>query len=205
MDMKLEVVVVPVSDVDRAKNFYTALGWRLDADIAPDENFRVVQLTPPGSPASVIFGTSVTTQEPGSAEGLQLVVDDIEAAHGELKRLGADPSDVFHDATGVFHHGGTDARVPGADPGRNSYGSFLSFSDPDGNGWILQEITTRLPGRLDATTTEFASADDLASAMRRAAAAHGEHEARTGAEDPDWPDWYARYMASEQAGTELPT
>ncbi|SHN02878.1 Predicted lactoylglutathione lyase [Actinacidiphila paucisporea] len=204
MDMKLEVVVVPVSDVDRAKNFYTALGWRLDADIAPDENFRVVQVTPPGSPASVIFGTSVTNQQPGSAEGLQLVVADIEAAHGELKRLGADPSDVFHDAGGVFHHGGTDARVPGPDPGRNSYGSFLSFDDPDGNGWILQEITTRLPGRVDAATTEFASADDLADAMRRAAAAHGEHEARTGAEDPDWPAWYARYMVNEQAGTELP-
>ncbi|WP_322940607.1 VOC family protein [Actinacidiphila paucisporea] len=202
--MKLEVVVVPVSDVDRAKNFYTALGWRLDADIAPDENFRVVQVTPPGSPASVIFGTSVTNQQPGSAEGLQLVVADIEAAHGELKRLGADPSDVFHDAGGVFHHGGTDARVPGPDPGRNSYGSFLSFDDPDGNGWILQEITTRLPGRVDAATTEFASADDLADAMRRAAAAHGEHEARTGAEDPDWPAWYARYMVNEQAGTELP-
>ncbi|CAM5467257.1 VOC family protein [Streptomyces chartreusis] len=204
MDMKLEVVVVPVADVDRAKKFYTALGWRLDADVAPDAGFRVVQMTPPGSPASVIFGMSVTEQAPGSARGLHLVVDDIEAAHAELERNGADPSEVFHDAGGVFHHGGTDARVPGADPRRGSYGSFLSFDDPDGNGWLLQEVTTRLPGRLDPATTEFASAGDLAGALRRAAAAHGEHEARTGAEDPDWPDWYARYMVSEQAGTEPP-
>ncbi|MGI5411867.1 VOC family protein [Streptomyces chartreusis] len=204
MDMKLEVVVVPVADVDRAKKFYAALGWRLDADVAPDAGFRVVQMTPPGSPASVIFGTSVTEQAPGSAQGLHLVVDDIEAAHAELERNGADPSEVFHDAGGVFHHGGTDARVPGADPKRGSYGSFLSFDDPDGNGWLLQEVTTRLPGRLDPATTEFASAGDLAGALRRAAAAHGEHEARTGAEDPDWPDWYARYMVSEQAGTEPP-
>ncbi|MFF4692480.1 VOC family protein [Streptomyces sp. NPDC001307] len=204
MDMKLEVVVVPVSDVDRAKDFYTALGWRLDADIAPDGDFRVVQVTPPGSPASVIFGTSVTDQAPGSAQGLHLVVDDIEAAHDELAQRGADPSDVFHDAGGVFHHGGTDARVPGPEPQRGSYGSFLSFSDPDGNGWLLQEVTTRLPGRLDSATTGFASAEDLAGALRRAAAAHGEHEARIGAEDPNWPDWYAQYMVSEQAGTEPP-
>ncbi|GAA3532025.1 VOC family protein [Streptomyces osmaniensis] len=204
MDMKLEVVVVPVADVDRAKKFYTALGWRLDADVAPDAGFRVVQMTPPGSPASVIFGMSVTEQAPGSARGLHLVVDDIQAAHAELERNGADPSEVFHDAGGVFHHGGTEARVPGADPKRGSYGSFLSFDDPDGNGWLLQEVTTRLPGRLDPATTEFASAGDLAGALRRAAGAHGEHEARTGAEDPDWPDWYARYMVSEQAGTEPP-
>ena len=197
MDMKLEIVVVPVSDVDRAKDFYTGLGWRLDADVATDDSFRVVQVTPPGSPASVIFGTSVTEQAPGTARGLHLVVDDIEAAHSELKRNGADPS-------GVFHHGGTDARVPGPDPKRTSYGSFLSFSDPDGNGYVLQEITTRLPGRLDPATTTYSSAGDLASALRRAAAAHGEREARTGAEDPDWPDWYARYMVAEQAGTELP-
>ncbi|MFD9326254.1 VOC family protein [Streptomyces sp. NPDC060065] len=205
MDMKLEVVVVPVGDVDRAKNFYTALGWRLDADVATDENFRVVQVTPPGSPASVIFGTSVSSQTPGSAQGLHLIVDDIAAARDELKRAGADPSDVFHDEGGVFHHAGTDARVPGPDPQRGSYGSFLSFNDPDGNGWVLQEITTRLPARLDPAATTFASAEDLASALRRAAAAHGEHEARTGAEDPDWPDWYAQYMAREQAGTELPS
>jgi catechol 2,3-dioxygenase-like lactoylglutathione lyase family enzyme len=205
MDMKLEVVVVPVSDVDRAKNFYTALGWRLDADIATAEDFRVVQVTPPGSPASVIFGTSVTAQAPGTAQGLHLIVDDIDAAYDELKRRGAEPSEVFHDAGGIFHHAGTDARVPGPDPQRSSYGSFLSFSDPDGNGWILQEITTRLPGRLDPSVTAFASTADLAAALRRAAAAHGEHEARTGAEDPDWPDWYADYMVREQAGTELPS
>lgn len=205
MDMKLEVVVVPVSDVDRAKDFYTGLGWRLDADVATDGDFRVVQVTPPGSPASVIFGSEVTEQPPGSARGLHLVVADIEAAHDELARNGADPSDVFHDAGGVFHHAGTDARVPGPDPERGSYGSFLSFSDPDGNGWLLQEITTRLPGRLDPATTSYASAADLVGALRRAAAAHGEHEARTGAEDPNWPDWYARFMVTEQAGTEPPT
>jgi catechol 2,3-dioxygenase-like lactoylglutathione lyase family enzyme len=204
MDMKLEVVVVPVSDVDQAKDFYTGLGWRIDADVATDENFRVVQLTPPGSPVSVIFGTSVTSQPPGSAQGLHLVVDDITAAYDELKRLGAEPSEVFHDVGGVFHHAGIDGRLPGPDPQRASYSSFLSFNDPDGNGWVVQEITTRLPGRLEATTTGFASADDLSSALRRAAAAHGEHEARVGAEDPDWPDWYARYMVSEQAGTESP-
>ncbi|MEV4173716.1 VOC family protein [Nonomuraea sp. NPDC049709] len=203
MDMKLEVVVVPVADVDRAKDFYTALGWRLDADIATGEDFRVVQVTPPGSPASVIFGTSVTSQTPGSAQGLHLIVDDIAAAHNELKRLGAEPSEVFHDAGGVFHHAGTDARVPGPDPQRRSYGSFLSFSDPDGNGWVLQEVTTRLPGRLDPSATTYASTADLAAALRRAAAAHGEHEARTGAEDPNWPDWYADYLVREQAGREL--
>ncbi|CAG6394068.1 VOC family protein [Actinacidiphila cocklensis] len=204
MDMKLEVVVVPVSDVDRAKDFYTGLGWRLDADVAPDDSFRVVQVTPPGSPASVIFGTAVTEQAPGSARGLHLVVDDIGSARAELARHGVEPSGIFHDAGGVFHHAGTDARVAGPDPSGTSYGSFLSFSDPDGNGWLLQEITDRLPGRLDPATTAFSSADDLASAMRRASVAHGGHEARTGKEDPDWPDWYARYMVSEQAGTAPP-
>ncbi|MEV6286121.1 VOC family protein [Kribbella sp. NPDC051770] len=204
MDMKLEVVVVPVSDVDRAKDFYTTLGWRLDADIATDDKFRVVQVTPPGSPASVIFGSSVTAQEPGTAQGLHLIVDDIDAAYDELKRLGADPSEVWHDAGGIFHHAGDAERVPGPDPARSSYGSFLSFQDPDGNGWLLQEITTRLPGRVDAETS-YSSVPDLAGALRRAAAAHGEHEARTGEADPDWPDWYAAYMVSEQAGTELPS
>jgi catechol 2,3-dioxygenase-like lactoylglutathione lyase family enzyme len=205
MDMKLEVVVVPVSDVDRAKDFYTALGWRLDADVATGEDFRVVQVTPPGSPASIIFGTSVTSQTPGSAQGLHLIVDDIAAAYDELKRLGAGPGEIFHDAGGVFHHAGTDARVPGPDPQHRSYGSFLSFSDPDGNGWVLQEVTTRLPGRVDPSATTYASASDLANALRRAAAAHGEHEARTGAEDPNWPAWYADYMVREQAGSELPS
>ena len=155
MDMKLEVVVLPVADVDRAKDFYTGLRWRLDADVSPSADFRVVQMTPPGSPSSVIFGTSVTTQAPGTTQGLHLVVDDIEAAHDELKRAGAEPSEVFHDAGGIFHHGGTDARVSGPAPERSSYGSFLSFSDPDGNGWLLQEITTRLPGRLDPSGSEL--------------------------------------------------
>jgi catechol 2,3-dioxygenase-like lactoylglutathione lyase family enzyme len=204
MDMKLELVVVPVADVDRAKDFYTGLGWRLDADVATGETFRVVQVTPPGSPAAVIFGTSVTAQEPGTAQGLHLIVNDIDAARDELKRAGAEPSEVFHDEGGVFHHGGTDARVPGPDPKHSSYSSFLSFSDPDGNGWILQEITTRLPGRLDPAATTYSSSSDLAAALRRAAAAHGEHEARIGAADPDWPTWYAAYMVAEQAGTELP-
>jgi len=205
MDMKLEVVVIPVSDVDRAKDFYTGLGWRLDADVATDESFRVVQVTPPGSPASVIFGKSVTAQEPGTAQGLHLIVSDIEAARDDLKRMGAEPTEVFHDAGGVFHHGGTDARVDGPAPSRGSYGSFLSFSDPDGNGWLLQEVTNRLPGRLDPSVTQFSSTSDLAAALRRAAAAHGEHEARTGQADPNWPDWYAAYMVAEQAGTELPS
>ncbi|MCY1144314.1 VOC family protein [Actinoplanes sp. Pm04-4] len=204
MDMKLEVVVIPVSDVDRAKDFYTRLGWRLDADFAAPDGFRVVQVTPPGSPASVIFGASVTQQEPGSAQGLHLIVTDIDAAHDELKRMGAEPSEVFHDAGGVFHHGGADNRVTGPAPDHGSYGSFLSFSDPDGNGWLLQEITTRLPGRVDPSTTAFATTADLAAALRRAAAAHGEHEKRIGAEDPDWPDWYADYMVKEQSGAELP-
>jgi len=204
MDMKLEIVVVPVSVVDQAKDFYKSLGWRLDADVATDEKFRVVQLTPPGSPASIIFGTGVTSQAPGSAQGLHLIVDDIEVAHKELKSLGAEVSEVFHDAGGIFHHAGTNGRVSGPDPDRNSYGSFLSFSDPDGNGWLLQEVTTRLPGRIDEAATTFSSVDDLSSALRRAAAAHGEHEARIGKEDPDWPAWYAAYMVSEQSGTGRP-
>ncbi|MBU2666913.1 VOC family protein [Actinoplanes bogorensis] len=204
MDMKLEVVVVPVSDVDRAKQFYTGLGWRLDADFATAEGLRVVQVTPPGSPASVIFGHLVTAQAPGTAEGLQLVVTDIEAARDELKRAGAEPSEVFHDEGGVFHHGGTDGRVPGPAPQRGSYGSFVSFDDPDGNGWILQEVTSRLPGRVDPSVTAFGSTADLAAALRRAAAAHGEHEARTGVADPGWPDWYADYMVKEQSGADLP-
>lgn len=147
MDTKLEVVVLPVADVDRAKNFYTALGWRVDADIAREENFREVQLTPPGSACSVIIGNGVTSAAPGSAQGLHLVVDDIDAARSELASRGADISEVFHDAGGVFHHAGTQGRVPGPAPHHDSYGSFASFSDPDGNGWFLQEITKRLPGR----------------------------------------------------------
>ncbi len=147
MDMKLEVVVVPVSDVDKAKDFYQGLGWRLDANFSTGPDFRVVQLTPPGSACSIIFGTGITTAAPGSAQGLQLTVTDIEAARAELASRGAEVSEVFHDAGGVFHHAGTEGRVPGPAPDHKSYGSFASFSDPDGNGWLLQEITTRRPGR----------------------------------------------------------
>jgi catechol 2,3-dioxygenase-like lactoylglutathione lyase family enzyme len=147
VDMKLEVVVIPVSDVDKAKDFYQGLGWRLDADFAKSEDFRVVQLTPPGSPCSVIFGTGITSATPGSVDGLQLVVTDVEAARDELISRGADVSEVFHDAGGVYHHAGTQARAAGPAPDHRSYGSFVSFSDPDGNGWFVQEVTTRLPGR----------------------------------------------------------
>ena len=203
VDMQLEVVLLPVSDVDRAKDFYAGLGWRLDADFPVGDDFRVVQLTPPGSQCSIIFGDGVTTAAPGSVEGLQLTVADIDAARAALTARGAEVSEVFHDAGGVFHHGGTAARVAGPAPERASYGSFASFDDPDGNGWILQEITTRLPGRV-AGETAYASVDDLAQSLRRAAAAHGEHEARTGEADADWPDWYALYMVRERAGEELP-
>ncbi len=205
IEMKLEVVVLPVSDVDRAKSFYGGLGWRLDADFAADGGFRVVQFTPPGSGCSIIFGHEITSAAPGSAQGLQLIVSDIDAARTELIEHGAQVSEVFHDAGGVFHHAGTEGRVSGPAPDRRSYGSFASFSDPDGNGWLFQEITERLPGRVDPAETAFASAGDLAQALQRAAAAHGEHEKRTGQEDPDWPDWYAEYMVREQAGEELPT
>jgi len=204
VDMKLEVVVVPVSDVDRAKGFYEGLGWREDADFVGGPDFRVVQMTPPGSRCSVIFGTGLTTAAPGSADGLHLVVTDIDAARSELVEHGADASEVFHDSGGVFHHAGTTGRAPGPDPERRSYSSFVSFSDPDGNGWVLQEITTRLPGRVK-TPTAYESAAELAGPMRRASQAHGKHEERIGKADPDWPDWYAEYMVREQAGEELPT
>ena len=207
MDMKLEVVVVPVADVDRAKDFYQGLGWRLDADFPFDNGFRVVQFTPPGSGCSIQFGTSITSAAPGSAEGLYLVVPDIGAARKELAALGAKISEVFHAGTpgAQFQPGGAPGQVSGPAPDHASYGSFATFSDPDGNGWLLQEISTRLPGRVDPALTSFASASDLASAMRRASVAHGEHEKRIGQADANWPDWYARYMVAEQAGTELPT
>jgi catechol 2,3-dioxygenase-like lactoylglutathione lyase family enzyme len=147
MDMKLEVVVLPVSDVSRAKDFYVSLGWRLDADFSGDGGFRVVQLTPPGSACSVIFGNGVTSAAPGSADGLQLVVADIDAARAELVDRGASVSEIFHDTGGVFHHAGNEARAAGPAHDHKSYGSFASFSDPDGNSWFLQEVTTRLPGR----------------------------------------------------------
>ena len=207
VDMKLEVVVIPVSDVDRAKEFYGSLGWRLDADRAAGDSFRIVQLTPPGSDCSIQFGSGITSAAPGSAQDLYLIVPDIDAARAELTDRGADASEVFHEgAPGArFRPAGTDSRVSGPAPEHASYGSFVSFSDPDGNGWLFQEVTTRLPGRVDPAATSFGSASDLASAMRRAEVAHGEHEKRIGAADANWPDWYAEYMVAEQAGTELPT
>ena len=195
--MKLEAVVIPVSDVDRAKRFYSDLGWRLDADFAVGDTFRVVQFTPPGSPSSIHFGTGITAAQPGTAQGLYLVVSDIEAARAELVAHGVEVSDVFHRA------GPGQPALPGRDPDRRSYVSFASFSDPDGNSWLLQEITTRLPGRVEAEGATFASPADLASALRRAAAAHGEHEKRIGQHDADWPSWYAEYIVREQAGNPL--
>jgi catechol 2,3-dioxygenase-like lactoylglutathione lyase family enzyme len=209
VDMKLEIVVIPVSDVDRAKEFYARLGWRLDADYDNSKDFRVIQFTPPGSGCSVIFGQNVTGAAPGSAQGLYLIVDDIEAARKNLLGQGVEVSEVFHGATDVYS--GPDEpylfgriRVNGPDPEHRSYRSFASFKDPDGNGWLFQEITTRLPGRIDDTATTFASANHLASAFRRAEAAHGEHEKRTGQRDANWADWYAAYMVAEQSGKELP-
>ena len=209
VDMKFEIVVIPVSDVDRAKSFYASLGWRLDADYDNGSDFRVIQFTPPGSACSVIFGRNVTGAAPGSAQGLYLIVSDIEAARRYLLRGGVAVSDAFH-SPGDVYAGPDDPylfgriRVSGPDPERRSYRSFASFSDPDGNGWLLQELTTRLPGRIDATATTFASPGDLASAFRRAEAAHSEHEKRTGQRDGNWPDWYAAYMVAEQSGAELP-
>jgi predicted enzyme related to lactoylglutathione lyase len=207
MDAKFEVAVIPVSDVDRAKEFYGQLGWRLDADRTVGDNFRIVQLTPLGSQCSIQFGTNMTSAAPGSAQGLYLIVSDIEAIRDQFVARGVEVSGVFHEGTlgARFSSAGTDGRVSGPAPEHGSYGSFATFSDPDGNGWLLQEITTRLPGRVDAAETAFTSAADLAGAMRRASAAHGEHEKRIGAADSDWPDWYAAYMVAEQAGTELPT
>ena len=201
VDMKLEVVTIPVSDVDRAKTFYEGLGWRLDADFSKGGG-RVIQFTPPGSQCSVHFGTNLTSVAPGSAQSLWLIVSDIQAAHGELVKRGIKVSEVFHYAG--FNRVDPDARLSGPAPNRASYGSFVSFNDPDGNGWLLQEITTRLPGRIDTQATTFASAADLAGAMRRASVAHGEHEKRTGQPDANWPEWYASYMVAEQAGAELP-
>jgi catechol 2,3-dioxygenase-like lactoylglutathione lyase family enzyme len=204
LDMKLEIVVIPVSDVDRAKKFYVGLGWRLDADFAKDDGFRVVQLTPPGSSCSVIFGAKLTSAAPGSAQGLHLVVSDVEAVRAVLVARGVDVSEVFLDAAGVFHRADHDNRVTGPDPQRRSYASFASFSDPDGNGWLFQEITARLPGRIDSDVVTFASEGELAAALQRAAAAHGDHEARLGGKDPNWPDWYADYILREQTGKPLP-
>ena len=202
VDLKLEAITIPVSDIDRAKEFYAGLRWRLDADFTHGDE-RVVQFTPPGSPCSVIFGTNGTSAAPGSVQNLFLIVSDIEAARGELVARGVEVSEVFHYAAGPAPFGG---QVRGLAPNRASYGSYATFRDPDGNGWLLQEVTTRFPGRINSNETSFASVADLASAMRRASAAHGEHETRTGGgRHENWPDWYAEYMAAEQAGRPLPS
>lgn len=210
VDLKLEVIVIPVSDVDRAKSFYAGLGWRLDADYASGPDYRVIQFTPPGSGCSVIFGTNVTAAAPGSAQGLYLVVSDLEAARKELLGRGVKVSEPFHDAGGTFS--GPDEPylfgrrgIGGADPEHRSYRSFASFKDPDGNGWLFQEVTARLPGRVEAADTAFTSSTELAAALRRAASAHGEHEKRTGGHDDNWADWYADYIVREQAGEPLPS
>jgi catechol 2,3-dioxygenase-like lactoylglutathione lyase family enzyme len=195
VDMKLEIEVIPVSDVDRAKEFYEGLGWRLDDDVAPLDGLRIVQFTPPGSGTSITFGLGLTTAAPGSAES-GLVVSNIEAAHAELIGRGIEVSDIWHGPPFPV-----EARQPGPDPERTSYGSFFSFTDPDGNTWLAQEVTTRLPGRMNATETGYVSAADLEGALRRAEAAHQE---RRSGQDDDWAAWYAAFMVAEQAGTDLP-
>jgi catechol 2,3-dioxygenase-like lactoylglutathione lyase family enzyme len=199
VDLKLEVVAIPVEDMERAKRFYGGLGWRLDADFPVGDDFRVVQFTPPGSPTSIHFGIGITTSAPGSAKGLYLVVSDIEATRADLVKRGAQVSEIYH------RTGPGQPAINGRDPERRSYRSYATFSDPDGNGWLLQEIVQRLPGRVDGGGTTFATANNLAGALRRAAAAHGEHEKRTGEHDENWPDWYAAYMVAEQNGTQLPS
>jgi predicted enzyme related to lactoylglutathione lyase len=198
VDLKLEVVTIPVSDVDRAKEFYGGLGWRLDADFR-DGDERAVQFTPPGSQGSIHFGQP-SQGAPGSAQGMFLVVSDIQAARDDLLRRGVEVSEVFHFAKGPAPFGGP---VGGPAPEHGSYGSYAVFKDPDGNGWLLQEVTTRFPGRVAGDTT-YGSVYDLAQALRRAEAAHIEHEKRTGERDANWPDWYAEYMVNEQSGKELP-
>ena len=201
VDLKLEVVAIPVSDVDRAKAFYSKLGWRLDADFTVGES-KAIQFTPPGSPASIHFGTHVSPAVPGSAQGLLLVVSDIEAARADLVARGVEVSEVFHYAG--FNRVDPTQRLSGPAPERQSYRSWVSFNDPDGNGWLVQEITTRQPGRVVGDTS-YASVGDLAAALRRASLAHGEHEKRNGGEyDTNWPDWYAEYLVREQSGEELP-
>jgi len=204
-DLKFEAVVIPVSDVDRAKEFYSKLGWRLDADFHCENGFRVVPFTPSGSGASVQFGTNITSAAPGSAQGLYLVVADIAAARDELAGKGVEISEVLHpEAPGAqFRLGQVDARVAGVAPDRTSYGSFATLDDPDGNTWLLQEVTNRLPGRVTGETS-YTSANDLTQALIRAAKAHGEHEKGIGQAGPEWPVWYAEYVVREQAGLELP-
>jgi catechol 2,3-dioxygenase-like lactoylglutathione lyase family enzyme len=205
VDANLEVIVIPVSDVERAKTFYGSLGWRLDADRSAGEDFRLIQFTPLGSGCSIQFGTNLTPAAPGSVRGLYLIVADIEAARNDLLARGVEVSEVFHEgAPGARFHPEENTRLVGRAPDRGSYMSFASFNDPDGNAWLFQEVTSRLPGRVTPAATSFASASDLASALRRVEAAHGEHEKRTGKPDANWPDWYAAYMVAEQAGVELP-
>jgi catechol 2,3-dioxygenase-like lactoylglutathione lyase family enzyme len=206
VEMKLEVVIIPVSDVDRAKGFYEKLGWRLDADFRFDNGFRVVQFTPPGSGTSIQFGTKVTPAAPGSAQSLYLVVSDIVAAREQIVARGVKVSEVFHPAApgAHFQPDGSSTRLSGPSPDHTSYRSYATFRDPDGNSWLLQEVTTRLPGRVEQAGTAFATVDDVASALRRAAAAHGEHEKLIGQHDANWPDWYAAYIVAEQAGEKLP-
>jgi catechol 2,3-dioxygenase-like lactoylglutathione lyase family enzyme len=202
VDLKLEAVSIPVSDLDRAKEFYTRLGWRLDADFR-DGDQRAIQFTPPGSPCSIHFAPNADPAVLGSARNLLLVVSDIQAAREELVARGAEVSEVFHFSRGPAPFG---EPVSGLAPGNASYGSYASFRDPDGNGWLLQEVTTRFPGRIDSGVTSFGSASDLASAMRRASAAHNEHEKRIGRVDLEgWPEFYAAYMVAEQSGAELPS
>jgi len=206
LDMKLEVILIPVADADRAKEFYSRLGWRLDADVTGGD-FRLIQFTPPGSGCSVQFGRNLTSAAPGSVQDLYLIVSDLAAARDRLIKAGVAVGEAFHCAPGAncrFHGADLAGRVSGPAPGDATYGSFATFSDPDGNGWLFQEVTTRLPGRIDPAATSFGSASDLAGALRRAEAAHAEHEKRTGQADPNWPDWYAEYMVREQAGQELP-
>jgi catechol 2,3-dioxygenase-like lactoylglutathione lyase family enzyme len=207
VDLKFEVQIIPVSDVDRSKAFYQQVGFRLDSDDAPMDGLRIVQTTPPGSAASVNFGVGITTAPPGSANS-GLIVSDIEAAHDELASRRIDVSDIWHGPPYPVQ-----ARQPGIDPERTSYGSFFSFTDPDGNTWLVQEVTTRAPGRISADETGYVSTSDLEAALRRAEAAHKEHEKRGGrshllhrsGHHEDWPAWYATYMVAEQAGTELPS
>ena len=195
IDLKLEVVTIPVTDLDRAKAFYAGLGWRLDADFVLGGN-RAIQFTPPGSGCSIHFSANNPASPPGSAQSLFLIVSDIDAAREDLASRGVAVSGVFHLTP--------DGRGDGPAPERATYNSYAAFSDPDGNGWLLQEISTRLPGRIEPGATTYTSANDLATALRRAAAAHGEHEERTGEADENWPDWYAEFMVSEQSGAEPP-
>ena len=206
VDFHLEIQVLPVSDVDRAKKFYERLGWRLDDDVAPMDGLRIVQFTPPGSGTSITFGQGLTTATPGAATA-GLVVSDIVAAHDDLVARGIEASDIWHGPPFPV-----EARQPGPDPERTSYGSFCAFTDPDGNAYLVQEVTARRPGRVDPASTAFSSTADLASALRRAEFAHHEHEKRAGRshlfhrseQDENWSAWYAAYVVAEQAGTDLP-